>query len=144
MQENSKVRNITVVGDYLPRKCGIPTSTSDLLAAVSVTHPKGQCFAVSVTNASEPMQQPRAVSGMEACIIQARNKTVKDCPPVEFQWDGGPSKLTDEQLEKLTDHLLKIAYGDNHEAIAAVRRQAQIDAGEVLDADAASAESSQT
>jgi hypothetical protein len=84
------------------------------------------------------------VSGMEACIFYERNKTVKDCLAVEFQWDGGPSKLTDEQLEKLTDHLLKIAYGDDHEAIAAVRHQARIDAGEVLDVEAVSATSSST
>jgi hypothetical protein len=142
MQENSKVRNITVVGDYLPRKCGIATFTSDLLAGVAVTHSQGLCFTVSVTNVSESMQQPGAVSGMEACIFYERNKTVKDSLPVEFQWDGGPSKLTDEQFEKLTDHLLKIAYGDDLEAIAAVRRQAQTDAGEVLDVGAVPALSS--
>jgi hypothetical protein len=140
MRENSRVRNITVVSDYLSRKCGIATITSELIAAVADTHPQGQCFAVSVTNASGPMQQPRAVSGLEACVIQVRNQTVQDCPPVEFRWDGGPSKLTAEELENLTDHLLKIAYGDDHEAIAAVRRQAQIDAGEVFDADRPSTE----
>jgi hypothetical protein len=59
-----------------------------------------------------------------------------------FQWDGGPSKLTDEQLERLTEHLLSIAYGDDHEAIAAARRQAQIDAGEELDVNAVSPASS--
>jgi hypothetical protein len=59
-----------------------------------------------------------------------------------FQWDGGPSKLTDEQLENLTEHLLRIAYGDDHEAIAAARREAQIDAGEKLDPNAASSASS--
>jgi hypothetical protein len=144
MQENSKVRNIDFVGDYSPRKCGIATFTSDLVMAVAVKHPRGQCFAVSVANASEPPQQPGAVSGMEACIFQARNETVKDRLPVEFQWDGGPSKLTDEQLEKLTDHLLKIAHGDDHEAIGAVRCHARIDAGEVVDVEAVSATSSST
>ena len=58
MQENSRVRNIAFVGDHLPRKCGIATFTSDLLAAVAAAHPQSQCFAVSVTNAGEPMQQP--------------------------------------------------------------------------------------
>ncbi len=56
--------------------------------------------------------------------------------------DGGPSKLTDEQLERLTEHLLSIAYGDDHEAIGAARRQAQIDAGEELDVNAVSPASS--
>jgi hypothetical protein len=65
-------------------------------------------------------------------------KTVMDRQVDEFEWDGGPSKLTDEQLEKLTEHLLRIAYGDDHEAIAAARREAQIDAGEKLDVNATS------
>jgi hypothetical protein len=34
MNETSKVRKIAFVGDHLPRKCGIATFTSDLLAAV--------------------------------------------------------------------------------------------------------------
>ena len=34
MSSASKVRKIAFVGDYLPRKCGIATFTSDLLAAV--------------------------------------------------------------------------------------------------------------
>jgi hypothetical protein len=54
----------------------------------------------------------------------------------------GPSKLTEEQLERLTEHVLSIAYGDDHEAIAAARRQAQIDAGEELDVNAVSPASS--
>ena len=35
MKEISKVRKIAFVGDHLPRKCGIATFTSDLLAAVA-------------------------------------------------------------------------------------------------------------
>jgi hypothetical protein len=35
MNQTSKVRNIAFVGDHLPRKCGIATFTSDLLAAVA-------------------------------------------------------------------------------------------------------------
>ena len=35
MQQTSKVRKIAFVGDHLPRKCGIATFTTDLLAAVA-------------------------------------------------------------------------------------------------------------
>jgi hypothetical protein len=35
MKENSRVRKIAFVADHLPRKCGIATFTSDLLAAVA-------------------------------------------------------------------------------------------------------------
>src|ERR1700680_45388 len=46
----SKVRKIAFVGDYLPRKCGIATFTSDLLAAVAAAHPQSQCLSVSVND----------------------------------------------------------------------------------------------
>ena len=44
MKETSKIRKIAFVGDHLPRKCGIATFTSDLLAAVAAAHPQSQCF----------------------------------------------------------------------------------------------------
>jgi len=40
MKEDSKVRKDRVVGNHLPRKCGIATFTSDLLAAVQLRIPK--------------------------------------------------------------------------------------------------------
>src|SRR5207245_10416132 len=42
------IQKIALLGDYLPRKCGIATFTSDLLAAVAAEHPQSQCFAVPV------------------------------------------------------------------------------------------------
>ena len=50
MKEASKVCKIAFVGDHLPRKCGIATFTSDLLAAVANAHPQTQCFSVSVND----------------------------------------------------------------------------------------------
>jgi len=41
---------IAFLGDYLPRKCGIATFTSDLLTAVAEQQPQGQCFAVPVND----------------------------------------------------------------------------------------------
>ncbi len=47
---SSSLRTIAFVGDYLPRKCGIATFTSDLLGAVAARHPQGRCFAVPVND----------------------------------------------------------------------------------------------
>ena len=48
--KEDQVRKIAFVGDHLPRKCGIATFTTDLLAAVARAHPQSQCFAVSVND----------------------------------------------------------------------------------------------
>ena len=44
------VRTVAFLGDYLPRKCGIATFTSDLLEAVAARHPQSDCFAVPVND----------------------------------------------------------------------------------------------
>ena len=46
----SSVRSVAFLGDYLPRKCGIATFTSDLLDAVAARHPESRCFAVPVND----------------------------------------------------------------------------------------------
>ena len=61
MNETAKVRNIAFVGDHLPRKCGIATFTSDLLAAVAAVNPKSQCFSVSVNDIEGGYEYPEAV-----------------------------------------------------------------------------------
>jgi glycosyltransferase involved in cell wall biosynthesis len=61
MKENSKLRKIAFVGDYLPRKCGIATFTSDLLAAVATAHPESQCLSVSVNDLQEGYEYPEEV-----------------------------------------------------------------------------------
>src|ERR1043165_6109289 len=47
MSETPKIQKIAFIGDHLPRKCGIATFTSDLLAAVQSAHPESRCLAVS-------------------------------------------------------------------------------------------------
>jgi len=47
---NSSALTIAFLGDYLPRKCGIATFTSDLLEAVAERHPQSRCFAVPVND----------------------------------------------------------------------------------------------
>jgi glycosyltransferase involved in cell wall biosynthesis len=61
MGEGSKIRKIAFVGDHLPRKCGIATFTSDLLAAVAAAHPQSQCFSVSVNDIQGGYEYPEVV-----------------------------------------------------------------------------------
>ncbi|MGA2186009.1 MAG: glycosyltransferase family 4 protein [Bryobacteraceae bacterium] len=61
MQHTSKVRKIAFVGDHLPRKCGIATFTSDLLAAVATAYPQSQCFSVSVNDIKGGYDYPEVV-----------------------------------------------------------------------------------
>ena len=61
MKTISKVHKIAFVGDHLPRKCGIATFTSDLLAAVASAHPQSQCFAVSVNDIPGGYEYPEVV-----------------------------------------------------------------------------------
>src|SRR5579872_2276425 len=61
MNTTSKVRKIAFVGDHLPRKCGIATFTSDLLAAVAAAHPLSQCIAVSVNDIAGGYEYPEVV-----------------------------------------------------------------------------------
>ena len=61
MIEGSKVGKIAFLGDYLPRKCGIATFTSDLLGAVAAEHPASECFSVSVNDVKEGYAYPEVV-----------------------------------------------------------------------------------
>jgi glycosyltransferase involved in cell wall biosynthesis len=57
----SSTRTIAFLGDYLPRKCGIATFTSDLLGAVAARHPQSRCFAVPVNDIEGCYQYPDVV-----------------------------------------------------------------------------------
>jgi glycosyltransferase involved in cell wall biosynthesis len=61
MIETTKVRKIAFLGDHLPRKCGIATFTTDLLAAVASAHPQSQCLAVSVNDLQDGYDYPEVV-----------------------------------------------------------------------------------
>jgi glycosyltransferase involved in cell wall biosynthesis len=54
-------RTIAFLGDYLPRKCGIATFTSDLLGAVAARHPHSRCFAVPVNDIEGSYRYPEVV-----------------------------------------------------------------------------------
>jgi hypothetical protein len=55
------IRTLAFLGDYLPRKCGIATFTSDLLRSVAARHPRANCFAVPVNDIEGCYQYPDVV-----------------------------------------------------------------------------------
>jgi glycosyltransferase involved in cell wall biosynthesis len=57
----SEIRKIAFVGNYLPRKCGIATFTSDLLTAVAAGHPQRECFAAPVNDIEGGYEYPGVV-----------------------------------------------------------------------------------
>jgi glycosyltransferase involved in cell wall biosynthesis len=101
MKEDSKVRKIAFVGDHLPRKCGIATFTTDLLAAVASAHPQSQCFAVSANDIKSGYEYPEVVrfeieeqdlpSYMRAADFLNMNNVDIVCLQHEFGIYGGPA-----------------------------------------------------
>lgn len=61
MQTTSEIRTVAFLGDYLPRRCGIATFTSDLLTAVATEFPDRQCFAVPVNDIEGGYDYPAQV-----------------------------------------------------------------------------------
>ena len=61
VETESKIRRVAFLGDYMPRKCGIATFTTDLLASVAAEHPQCQCFAVPVNDIEGGYEYPDVV-----------------------------------------------------------------------------------
>ncbi len=61
MKLASGIQTIAFLGNYLPRKCGIATFTSDVLQAVAARHPHSQCFAVAVNDVEGCYEYPDVV-----------------------------------------------------------------------------------
>ena len=55
------VRKIAFLGDYLPRRCGIATFTTDICRAVGARYPETTCFAVPVNDQVEGYAYPPEV-----------------------------------------------------------------------------------
>ena len=53
--------NITLIGNYLPRRCGIATFTSDLLESLSLTSPQMKCSVVAMNDTAEGYAYPSQV-----------------------------------------------------------------------------------
>src|SRR6266699_2706499 len=61
MPTASEIRKLAFVGDYLPRKCGIATFTSDLCESIAAEFEQTQCFVVPVTDADAGYDYPARV-----------------------------------------------------------------------------------
>jgi glycosyltransferase involved in cell wall biosynthesis len=61
VETESKIRKIAFLGNYLPRKCGIATFTSDLLTSVAAEYTPSQCFAVPVNDVEKGYEYPSVV-----------------------------------------------------------------------------------
>jgi glycosyltransferase involved in cell wall biosynthesis len=95
------IRKIGFLGDYLPRKCGIATFTSDLLTSVAAAYPQTECFAVPVNDIAEGYEYPGVVRfeieeqdlssyQRAADFINISNVDIV-CVQHEFGIYGGPS-----------------------------------------------------
>lgn len=58
---SSYPQSIAFIGNYLPRRCGIATFTSDLLTAVSKEAADAQCWAVAMNDVPEGYHYPSQV-----------------------------------------------------------------------------------
>src|SRR5476651_1839735 len=57
----TEIKKIAFIGDYLPRKCGIATFTSDLRAALTEEHPKVESFVAPVNDLPQGYEYPDEV-----------------------------------------------------------------------------------
>src|SRR5437763_7771631 len=55
------IRKIAFLGDYLPRKCGIATFTTDLRCAIATEFPATQCLVVPVNDLVDGYNYPAEV-----------------------------------------------------------------------------------
>lgn len=55
------IRNIAFIGNYLPRKCGIATFTTDLCESVAYQHPETECMVVAMNDIAEGYDYPPRV-----------------------------------------------------------------------------------
>lgn len=98
---SSDIRTIAFLGDYVPRKCGIATFTSDVLSAVAAEHPQSRCFAVPVNDIPGGYEYPREVhfeieeqdlsSYLRAADFLNISNADLVCVQHEFGIFGGPS-----------------------------------------------------
>jgi glycosyltransferase involved in cell wall biosynthesis len=58
---HSYPHKIALIGNYLPRQCGIATFTSDLLTALTEENPAGECWTVVINDVPEGYDYPYQV-----------------------------------------------------------------------------------
>jgi glycosyltransferase involved in cell wall biosynthesis len=57
----TEVRTIAMLGNHVPRQCGIATFTSDLSEAIGVEHPAADCFVLAMNDAGKQHAYPPRV-----------------------------------------------------------------------------------
>jgi hypothetical protein len=55
------IKSVAVIGNYLPRQCGIATFTTDLVEGLSVEAPDINCWAVAMNDKPEGYPYPEKV-----------------------------------------------------------------------------------
>lgn len=101
MSNGSELKKIAFIGNYLPRKCGIATFTSDVLASVAEGYPDCQCLAVPVNDQECGYDYPPVVrfeieeqslpSYLRAADFLNINNVDIVCLQHEFGIFGGPA-----------------------------------------------------
>src|SRR6185503_10407003 len=61
MEKSSSIHKVVFLGDYLPRKCGIATFTTDLRGAIATRFPAMQCPVVPVNDIEDGYDYPPEV-----------------------------------------------------------------------------------
>ncbi len=58
---NGHINKVAVIGNYLPRQCGIATFTTDLVEAISSAVPDASCFAIAMNDTPKGYRYPSKV-----------------------------------------------------------------------------------
>ncbi|MBW2601921.1 MAG: glycosyltransferase family 4 protein, partial [Deltaproteobacteria bacterium] len=61
IQYHEGIRSVAVIGNYLPRQCGIATFTTDLVEALSTEAPAIDCWAIVINDKPEGYPYPEKV-----------------------------------------------------------------------------------
>jgi hypothetical protein len=59
--KSDQLTTIALIGNYLPRRCGIATFTTDLLEAISAEAPGTHCWSVAMNDVLEGYPYPPEV-----------------------------------------------------------------------------------
>lgn len=61
MNDSRTVRRIALLGNHLPRQCGIATFTTDLAEAIAAVSPEFDCFVLAMNDAGHRHAYPGRV-----------------------------------------------------------------------------------
>jgi len=97
----SEIRKVAFLGDYLPRKCGIATFTTDLRCSIALAFPEMQCLVVPVNDLASGYDYPPEVrfeiseQDLKSYLRAADFLNITDvdvvCVEHEFGIFGGPA-----------------------------------------------------